>query len=59
LNVSSFAVKTRFRFKFEIFNFQIKADLLRHYLDLNAGGTPHSKEEIERVRKMLSDASVA
>lgn len=57
LDYSSFGVKgVQWRFKFEIFDFQRKADLLQHYLDLNAGGTPHSKEEIERIREMLEKA---
>jgi hypothetical protein len=32
-----------------------KADTLRLYLSINAGGTPHSKTEINRVRRMLAD----
>jgi hypothetical protein len=30
-----------------------RADRLRFYLRLNGGGTPHSEEELDRVRKML------
>lgn len=30
-----------------------RADVLQWYLDFNAGGTPHTKEEIERVRCLL------
>lgn len=30
-----------------------RADVLRWYLELNAGGTPHSDGEIEKVRAML------
>lgn len=29
-------------------------EVLQWYIDINAGGTPHTKEEIERVRAMLS-----
>lgn len=29
------------------------ADILRLYVKLNAGGTPHTPEEIEKVRRML------
>lgn len=58
LHYSSFGIKgVQWRFRFEIFDFTRKADVLQHYLDLNAGGTPHSKEEIERVRAMLSQAA--
>lgn len=32
-----------------------KADVLRWYIEMNAGGTPHSVAEIERVQKMLND----
>lgn len=50
---SSFSVKRgMYRFRTEVYTFQNKADLLQHYLDLNTGGTPHSQEEIERVRAM-------
>lgn len=49
----------RFRMKVAIYTFQNRADLLQHYLDLNAGGTPHSPSEIDRVRKLLEDASIA
>lgn len=31
-----------------------RADVLQWYLDFNTGGTPHSKEEIERVRDLLN-----
>lgn len=31
-----------------------KADTLRLYLSINAGGTPHSTAEIKRVQKMLA-----
>lgn len=56
LSGSSFSVKGRYRFRVAIHNFTWRADLLQHYLDLNTGGTPHSAEEIERVRKLLDSA---
>ncbi len=34
-----------------------RKDILQLYLDLNAGGTPHTEAEIERVRKMLAKES--
>jgi uncharacterized protein with ParB-like and HNH nuclease domain len=52
LDTSAFTIKTRYRFRVAIHNFTNKADLLKHYLDLNAGGTPHSAQEIERVTAM-------
>ena len=30
-------------------------EVLQWYLDMNSGGTPHSPEEINRVRKMIND----
>jgi len=56
LERSEFMVKSRFRFTFQIYDFRHRVDLLQHYLDLNTGGTPHSAEEIERVRKLQNDA---
>lgn len=43
-------------FSFRIFSLKTREDILRYYLDLNAGGTPHAAEEIERVRALLKDA---
>lgn len=39
-----------------ILDFTQRVDLLEHYLSLNAGGTPHSAEEISRVRALLAEA---
>jgi len=46
----------RMYMKIAIHDFTRRADLLEHYLALNAGGTPHSAEEIERVRGLLAEA---
>jgi|TARA_Y100001934_G_scaffold283268_1_gene401675 hypothetical protein len=43
----------RFHMKVAIHSFTRRADLLEHYLSINAGGTPHSANEIERVRGLL------
>lgn len=32
---------------------QLKSDVLKWYIDMNTGGIPHSKKEIDRVKKML------
>jgi len=45
-----------FRFRLAIHDFKFKADLLQHYLDYNTGGTVHSADEIERVKKMRDAA---
>lgn len=31
-------------------------EVLQWYIDMNAGGTPHTKDEIERVKRMLKEA---
>lgn len=33
-----------------------RRELLEFYLSINAGGTPHTKAELDKVRKMLADA---
>jgi hypothetical protein len=53
LRGSFFSVKGRYRFQVAIHTFSTREQLLQHYLDLNAGGTPHSAEEITRVRGLL------
>jgi hypothetical protein len=32
-----------------------KKEVLQWYVDMNAGGTPHTNEEIERVKKMIKE----
>lgn len=34
-------------------NLQTKKEVLQWYVDMNAGGTPHTNDEIERVKKMI------
>lgn len=46
----------RIHMKVAIHDFTSRADLLDHYLSINAGGTPHSAEEIARVRDLLEQA---
>lgn len=40
-------------FRWHVNDLPTRADVLRWYLELNAGGTPHTAEEIERVRQLL------
>jgi len=40
-------------FKWRICNLATRKEVLQLYLNINAGGTPHTPEEIERVRTML------
>jgi len=39
---------------FSIATLPTKADVLQWYLELNAGGTPHTSEELDRVRTLLA-----
>lgn len=39
-------------FKMYVLDFQNKKDILQWYLDMNGAGTPHTKEELDRVRKL-------
>lgn len=56
LNNTSFSIKRCFYvFKFAIHNMTKKSDLLSHYLDINSGGTQHSEDEINKVRKLLKE----
>lgn len=43
----------QFFFKLNINNLKSREEVLRWYLQVNDGGTPHTKEEIERVKKLL------
>jgi len=52
-NNTPFSCKLKYRFTISIYNFSHKKDLLQFYLDLNAGGTPHSDGELQRVRSMI------
>jgi uncharacterized protein with ParB-like and HNH nuclease domain len=37
---------------------QTKKEVLTWYLEMNEGGTPHTKEELDRVRKMIDNEKV-
>lgn len=51
-NGSRFNLKSQQGLRFNVMNFQYKSELLDYYLAINAGGTVHSKEELDRVRAM-------
>lgn len=40
---------------FNVNNLQTEKEVLQWYVDMNAGGTPHANEEIERVKKMIEE----
>jgi hypothetical protein len=43
-------------FNLHINNLKSRKEILQWYLDLNTGGTVHTDEEIERVRRLLAEA---
>lgn len=56
LHGSSFALTRNFYcIRLAVHDFESRADLLQHYIDINSGGTAHSPQEIERVSQMLLD----
>ena len=46
---------TRNSIKVNINDLKTEKEVLQWYIDMNAGGTPHTNEEIERVRKMMGN----
>lgn len=36
-------------------NLKTEKEVLQWYIDMNAGGTPHAKEEIERVKELIDN----
>jgi hypothetical protein len=42
-----------YRFRFHICCLETREEVLSLYLKINAGGTPHSNEELDRVRNLL------
>lgn len=40
---------------FNINNLKTEKEVLQWYVDMNAGGTPHTNDEIERVKKMIDE----
>lgn len=47
--------QTRDEFSVNIYrnNLNSKKEVLEWYIDMNSGGTPHTEEEIERVKQMI------
>ncbi len=42
-------------FKFHIMDLEKKSDILQWYLDMNSGGTDHTREELNKVRELLAN----
>lgn len=43
-------------FKFRVCTLESREEILQLYLNINAGGTPHTKDELDRVRALLAEA---
>lgn len=46
---------TRNCIKVNVNNLKTKKEVLQWYVDMNAGGTPHTNDEIKRVKNMISE----
>lgn len=44
------------RFRFHINNLETRAEVIRWYLEMNSGGTPHTEAELNRVSALLGEA---
>ena len=40
---------------FHVNDLKTKKEVLQWYIEMNTGGTPHSQEEILRVKNMLNE----
>ena len=49
------AMLRRLNFIFTINNLETRKDVLTWYIQINAGGTPHSRKEIARVQQLLDN----
>lgn len=47
-----FEDKCKIYLKFSVNNLQTRREILQWYLEINTTGTPHTKEEIQRVRQL-------
>lgn len=45
------------RFQWRVVQCRTRVDVLRLYLAINAGGTPHTPSELDRVRQMVEEES--
>jgi hypothetical protein len=44
-------------FHFHVADLKTRKEVLQWYLDMNTGGTMHTDEEVEKVKKLLKEAS--
>lgn len=50
------SMKLRYTMKVNVNDLKTKAEVLRWYIEMNAGGTPHTNAEIECVKRILEKA---
>lgn len=48
----------RHMFNYHVNDLQTKEEVLTWYIEMNSGGTPHTKKEIQKVKEMLKNLSV-
>lgn len=48
-------IVSRYTLKVNVNDLKTEKEVLQWYVDMNSGGTPHSNEEIERVKKMIKE----
>lgn len=41
--------------KLNVNDLKTEREVLQWYIDMNAGGTPHTMEEIDRVKKLIDN----
>jgi hypothetical protein len=46
-----------FTLKINVNTLQTRAEVLQWYLEFNSGGTPHTQDELDKVRRMLQGAA--
>lgn len=49
------AILNRHPIKFNVNDLKTEREVLQWYVDMNAGGTPHTTEEIKRVKKLIDN----
>lgn len=49
------AILNRHPIKFNVNDLKTEREVLQWYVDMNAGGTPHTTKEIERVKKLIDN----
>ena len=47
-------IVNRYTLKVNVNDLKTEKEVLQWYVDMNAGGTPHTDEEIERVKMMIA-----